>query len=45
MQAVIVLEDTGPRIVKRITPPFQDMRNYWRWDTEPTADVIVWEKQ
>lgn len=45
MQAVIVLEDNGPRIVKRITPPFQDMRNYWRWDTEPTADVIVWEKQ
>lgn len=45
MQAVVVLEDTGPRIIKRITPPFQDMRNYWRWDIEPTADVIVWEKQ
>lgn len=45
MQAIIVLEADGPRIVKRIMPPFQDMRNYWRWETEPTADVIVWEKQ
>jgi type II secretory pathway component PulK len=44
LQAVVVLEDAGPRVIKRIEPPFFDMANYWRWTPETTADVIVWER-
>lgn len=45
VQALVTIDDNGPRIVKRIEPPFYDMRTYWRWDPDPTADVVVWERQ
>lgn len=44
LQALVTIDENGPRIVKRIEPPFYDMRTYWRWDTDATADVIVWER-
>lgn len=43
LQAVVVVDENGPRVLKRIEPPYFDMRTYWRWSTEPTADVVVWE--
>lgn len=45
LQALVAIDENGPRIVKRVEPPFYDMRTYWRWDADPTADVIVWESQ
>lgn len=42
-QAVVRITDAGPVVIKRIHPPFYDMRAYWRWDAEPSGDVIVWE--
>lgn len=45
IQALVTIDDNGPRIVKRIQPPFYDMSTYWRWSAETTGDVIVWERR
>jgi DNA uptake protein ComE-like DNA-binding protein len=45
LQVLVSIGQDGPRVLKRIEPPFNDMSTYWLWSAETSADVVVWERQ
>jgi len=45
LEAIVVVEADGPRVIKRLTPLGDDAPTWWRWDAETTTTVDLGETQ
>jgi DNA uptake protein ComE-like DNA-binding protein len=45
LEATIVLQEGVPRLLKLVQPPYNDMRELWRWPDETTGEIILGERR